>query len=174
MSGSAGSLDGGWEWLARGDEASALGSPAQLSSRGGGRRLWTHSWAVAMNPHAVLAALQDHPHRMCWSASDVERRRGSDPRSVGGLATLVHQDALSALAADWYANPFGTYTAEALTGALLSPSYLSLEYALHFPNVLPQRSWSRTRVTTARGRSWWSTGGAMNTSPRPGYPDGRR
>lgn len=103
-----------------------------------------------MNPHAVLAALQDHPQRAFWSASDVASACGPPiSEALEALATLVQQDAISTVAADLYTNPFSTYTAEALAGALRTPSYLSLEYALHFHNVLPQLSWSLTSVTTA-------------------------
>ena len=53
---------------------------------------------------------------------------------------------------DLYANPFSTYTAETLAGVLPRPSNLSLEYALHFHNVLPQTPWTLTSVTTAPPR----------------------
>lgn len=106
-----------------------------------------------MTPHAVLAVLQDHPRRPFWSAFDVAHACGAPiPEARAALATLVQQDALATIAGDLYTNPFSTYTAEALAGALLGPSYLSLEYALHCHNVLPQGSWTLTSVTTAPRR----------------------
>ena len=106
-----------------------------------------------MNPRAIVAALQDQPRRPFWLASDVASACGTQiPETREALDRLVQQGAISALAGDLYANPFSTYTAEALAGALLGPSYLSLEYALHFHNVLPQGSWTLTSVTTAPRR----------------------
>lgn len=107
----------------------------------------------SMNPHAVLAALQTQPLRPFWSVSDVVRTcRVQAPEARRALATLIQQGDLSALGDDLYANPFSPYTADTLAGALLRPSYLSLEYALHFHNILPQTPWTLTSVTTAARR----------------------
>ncbi len=66
-------------------------------------------------------------------------------RSCGGqtleasraVSLLIQQGDRPVLAEDLYANPFSTYTIDTLAGTLVRPSYLSLEYALHFHNVLP-------------------------------------
>lgn len=106
-----------------------------------------------MNHQAILTALQAEPLRPFWSASDVARACGVETPEAGkALATLIQQGQLSVLGDDLYANPFSTYTADTLAGALLRPSYLSLEYALHFHNVLPQTPWTLTSVTTAPRR----------------------
>lgn len=106
-----------------------------------------------MNRQAILAALKAEPLRPFWSASDVARACGVEaPEARAVLATMIRKGDLPVLGEDLYANPFSTYTADALAGALLRPSYLSLEYALHFHNVLPQTPWTLTSVTTAARR----------------------
>ena len=98
----------------------------------------------------ILEALQAEPLRPFWSESDVARAcRVQTPEVRQSLGALIRQGRLSMLGNDLYANPFSTYTVDALAGALLRPSYLSLEYALHFHNVLPQTPWTLTSITTA-------------------------
>ncbi len=59
------------------------------------------------------------------------------------------------------------YSREILANLMYGPSYISLEYALHYHGMIPERVESVTSVTTARARAFDTPAGRFTYVPVP-------
>lgn len=123
-----------------------------------------------MHPRDAATIIAAHPEHGLWTVRELA---GLGIADNVALETLVAHGLLTRLTDSMYAS-FGHYTAETLAARLQRPSYLSLEYALHTRNVLPQAAWTLTSVTLGKRNhlrvgSWALEYEPMETCAYGGY-----
>ena len=96
-----------------------------------------------------LEFFKKNKNKKLFSTSDLQTLTGEKKPSMSvQLSRLVRSGLIEHPVRGWYINPFKTPTNEELAMVIRNPSYLSMEYALSKHNVLSQRVYTFTLVTT--------------------------
>lgn len=96
-----------------------------------------------------LNLFKEHPEKHLFSTSDLFQLTELRKEVLQvELARLVSSGTVERTARGWYSNPFHPPTPEETAMVLRFPSYISMEYALSFHNVLSQTTFAMTLITT--------------------------
>ena len=95
-----------------------------------------------------LSLFREHPEKHLFSTSDLFQLTELRKEVLQvELARLVRSGTVERIARGWYSNPFHPPTPEETAMVLRHPSYISMEYALSFHNILSQTTYTMTLIT---------------------------
>jgi len=96
-----------------------------------------------------LKIFKKHVSKKLFSLSDLVVLTDEDKSSLSvQLSRLVKSNIVNRIARDWYENPFNSPSSEEVSMVLRHPCYLSMEYALFKLDILSQRAYTLTMITT--------------------------
>lgn len=96
-----------------------------------------------------LSLFREHPEKHLFSTSDLVQLTEQRKEVLQvELARLVRSGTIERVARGWYSNPFHPPIPEETAMVLRRPSYISMEYALSFHNILSQTTYTMTLITT--------------------------